>query len=48
MFYIALNLTLIEAVREYVVPLFNRFFNVDDEYKLKDYYFYVFNVKNMV
>lgn len=47
-FYIAMNLTLVSAVREYIVPLFESFFNVKNDYELYDYSVSLFNVKNVV
>ena len=48
MFYIAMNLTLVSAIREYIVPLFEAFFNVKNNYDLYNYNISLFNVKNMV
>lgn len=48
MFYITMNLTLVTAVREYIVPAFEAFFNAQNNYELYNYSISVFNVKNMV
>lgn len=48
LFYIAMNLTLVSAVREYVVPLVKAFFNAKNDYDLYNYNISVFNVKNVV
>ena len=47
-FYIAMNLTLVTAVREYIEPLFLNFFNVKNDYELYDYTISIFNVRNVV
>lgn len=43
-----MNLTLISAVREYFVPMVERFFNVKNDYDLYNYKVSIFNVKNVV
>ena len=48
MFYIAMNLSLVAAVREYVVPIFLGFFNQSEIYNLAEYRVGIFNVKNVV
>lgn len=48
MFYISMNLTLVSAVRQYIVPLFLDFFNVKNDYDLYNYSISIFNVKNVV
>ena len=48
MFYIAMNLTLIAAVRQYVLPLFEAFFNAENDYELYNYRISIFSVKNVV
>ena len=48
MFYVAMNMTLIAAVREYVLPLFMRFFLAEQDYELYNYRVSIFSVKNVV
>ena len=47
LFYIAMNLTLVAAVREYVVPIFLDFFSIQADYELDKYRIGIFNLKNM-
>ena len=47
-FYIAMNLSLVAAVRETLVPLFLNFFDTTDYYSLSGYQVGLLNVKNMV
>lgn len=47
-FYIAMNLTLTSAVREYVVPIFLDFFNVLVDYELDNYRVGIFNIKHVI
>jgi hypothetical protein len=47
-FYIAMNLTLVAAVREYVVPAISDFFLTNQDYELFNYKVSVFNVRNII
>ena len=43
-----MNLTLIAAVREYVVPIFLDFFNISNDYNLAEYSLGLFNLKSVI
>ena len=48
MFYAAMNMTLIVAVQEYILPMFERFFNITHEDELYNYRVSIFSIKNVV
>ena len=48
MFYIAMNLTLIATVNDYVLPMVVDFFNAERDYELYNYRISVFNIKNII
>lgn len=43
-----MNLTLVAATREYVVPAVSEFFLTDQDYELYNYKVAVFNVRNVI
>ena len=48
LFFIAMNLTLVAAVREYIVPIALNFFLSEADYELSNYRIGIFNMKNVI